>query len=66
MLPIAAIERIVRRAGVERISADALKELEKVIEEMGIQLARESALVAKHAGRRTILGKDVKLASGKA
>lgn len=65
MLPLAAIERIARKAGIERISADAIKELEKTIEELGLELAKEAAIVAKHAGRRTIMKKDVKLVAGK-
>jgi len=66
MLPLAAIERIVRKAGVDRISADAIKELEKIIEELGLELAREAASAAKHAGRRTVMRDDIKLVSGKA
>ena len=66
MLPLAAIERIVRKAGVDRISADDIKELEKIIEELGLELAREAASAAKHAGRRTVMRDDIKLVSGKA
>jgi histone H3/H4 len=66
MLPLAAIERIARKAGVERISADAIKELDKTIEELGQDLALEAAQAARHAKRKTILREDIRLIAGKA
>ena len=62
MLPKAAIERVARKAGVQRISADAIKELQSTIEELGLELAREAAQAAKYAKRKTIKAKDIKLA----
>ena len=66
MLPVASIDRIVRKAGIERISADALKELSKVVEELGCELALEAAQAARHAKRKTILRKDIRLVACKA
>jgi len=66
MLPLAAIERIARKAGSERISANAIKELAKIIEELGSELALEAAQAARHAKRKTILEEDIKLIAGKA
>lgn len=66
MLPIAAIERIVRKAGIERISADAVKEISKTVEEIGAELALEAAQAARYAKRKTILKEDIKLVAGKA
>jgi histone H3/H4 len=65
MLPLAAIERVARKAGVERISADAIKELAKAIEELGSDLALEAAQAARHAKRKTILREDIRLIAGK-
>jgi histone H3/H4 len=65
MLPLAAIERIARKAGIERISADAIKELTKTTEELGLELALEAAQAARHAKRKTILKEDIKLVAGK-
>jgi histone H3/H4 len=65
MLPLAPIERIARKAGVERISADAVKELAKVVEELGCELTLEAAQVARHAKRKTILVEDIKFVAGK-
>jgi histone H3/H4 len=66
MLPIAAVERIVRKAGINRISADAVKEISKTVEEIGADLALEAAQAARHAKRKTILREDIKLVAGKA
>jgi histone H3/H4 len=66
MLPLAPVERIARKAGVDRISADAIKELANVVEELGCELALEAAQVARHAKRRTILVEDIKFVAGKA
>jgi len=65
MIPLAAIERIARKAGIERISADAVKELTKTIEELGSDLALEAAQAARHAKRKTILREDIRLVAGK-
>ena len=65
MLPLACIERIARKAGTERISADAIKELAKTIEELGEGLALEAAQAARHAKRKTILRGDIRLVAGK-
>ena len=61
MLPLAAVERIARKAGVKRISAKAIKELERIADQMGLELALEAAQVARYAKRKTILNKDIKL-----
>ncbi len=65
MIPLAVVERIARKAGVERISREALEELKELIEEIAEDLAMEAAELAKHAGRKTIKPEDIKLAAGK-
>ena len=65
MLPLAPIERLARKVGVERISAQAVKELAKVVEELGYELSIEAAQVARHAKRKTILIEDIKFVAGK-
>ncbi len=65
MIPLAVVERIARKAGVERISREALEELKELIEEIAEDLAMEASELAKHAGRKTIKPEDVKLAAGK-
>jgi DNA-binding protein len=65
MLPLAAIERISRKAGVERLSSEAIKEITKSVEEIGVQLSLEAAQAARHAKRKTILKDDIRLVAGK-
>jgi len=59
----AALERIMRKAGAERVSATAVAELAEAMEEYGAKLSKEAAALAKHAGRKTIKKEDIKLAA---
>jgi histone H3/H4 len=61
-LPIAPIARIVKNAGAERISEDAKIELAETVEACATATAEKAIAYAKHAGRKTITAKDIKLA----
>ena len=61
-LPVAAVERLIRRVGAERVSPEAAAELRDVLEEIGLEVAAKAAKLAKHAGRKTITAADIKLA----
>ena len=65
-LPIAAMHRIIEKAGAERVSESAAKELAKVLEGIGVDIGKEALEFALYAGRNTVRGKDVKIASRKA
>jgi histone H3/H4 len=60
ILPKLPFERILKKAGAKRVSGDALDEMANVLEERLIEIAKEAALLAKHAGRKTILEEDIK------
>ncbi|MCS4541142.1 MAG: histone family protein [Euryarchaeota archaeon] len=62
-LPAAPLDRLMRKAGCERVSADAVKTLIEVLEGCTTAIAREASNMAKHAGRKTVTGEDVKLAA---
>ena len=64
-LSIAAMEKILKKAGSERVSKTAALELSVVLEELGIQIGRDAAELAKHTGRKTVFGEDIKLARKK-
>lgn len=61
VLPLAPVERIIRKAGAERVSEGAGIELAKVLEEYGLELSREAIILAKHAGRTTVKEEDIRL-----
>ena len=58
-----AVERIIKKAGAGRISADATETLSVLMEEYGIFLAREAKKMSDHAGRKTLRGSDIQMAA---
>lgn len=65
ILPLAPLERLLRKAGAKRVSKSALVEFSHVIADYAHNLSAEAAVLAKHAGRKTIIGGDVRLAKKK-
>lgn len=63
--PVLPFERILKRAGARRVSYDAAEELASVMEEKIYKIAEEAAALAKHAGRKTVLADDIRLAKRK-
>jgi len=61
-LPRLPFERILKNSGAKRVSQDALDELASVMEERLYKIAKEAAVLAKHAGRKTIIAEDVRIA----
>lgn len=62
-LPLAAVDRVIRKAGGERVSEDAASALAEILEEKGIKIAQQAATFAKHANRKTITAEDIQLAN---
>lgn len=61
-LPVAAVDRIIRKASGIRVSESAAKELALHLEEVGMKVAQEASLYSKHAGRKTVTDEDIRLA----
>jgi histone H3/H4 len=59
----AKVEKLIRKAGARRVSQDAINELNKILTEKGSDIAKYAVEVARHSGRKTVKGEDVKLAS---
>ena len=55
--------RILKKAGAERVSDESADELRRIIEEIANGIAKNAVDMASHAGRKTIKGEDIKLAS---
>lgn len=64
-LAIAAMHRIIKKAGAERVSESGAKELARVLEETGVKIGKDALEFAMHAGRKTVKGRDVKIAAKK-
>ena len=65
LIPLAVMEAILKKAGAARVGEDAKAELKKVLEQEASKIASDAVKLSKHAGRRTILAEDVKMASEK-
>jgi len=64
-LAVAPMHRICKKAGAERVSEAAAEELAKVLDELGVKIAKESIDYAMHAGRKTVKAEDIEIAARK-
>jgi len=61
-IPLAPLERILKKAGAKRVSKSALVAFSEVLEDFMLKVCKEAVMLAEHAGRKTLLERDVKLA----
>lgn len=64
-LPIAAVTRVAKNAGAERVGADASEILVQKTEDFLGELVREAVKLANHAGRKTLKEEDIEMAAEK-
>ena len=62
LIPLAAMEQIMKQAGAERVSDKAKAALKEVLEEYAKTVAQNAVTFALHAGRKTVKAGDIKLA----
>ncbi len=62
-LGLSPMYRILKKAGAQRISDGSADELRRILEELASSMARNAVDMASHAGRKTVMAEDVKLAS---
>ena len=63
LLPLAAMEKILKRCGAERVSDKAKSALKDAVEEKAELIAQQAVRYAHHAGRKTIKSGDIRLAA---
>jgi histone H3/H4 len=64
-IAVAPMHRLCKKVGADRVSEAAAEELAKVVEEIGIKIAKEALDYAEHSGRKTIKEKDIEIATRK-
>jgi histone H3/H4 len=62
-LPLAALERILKKAGAKRISVKATREYARMVEERIASVALDASALAEHDNRKTVFEKDILLAN---
>jgi histone H3/H4 len=64
-LPIAAVVRVAKNSGAERVGSDASEILVAKTEEYLGKLVKEAVKLAAHAGRKTLKEEDIEMAAEK-
>lgn len=62
IIPLAAMEKLLKKAGAPRVSEDAKSAMKEVLEDYGERLGQKAIRIAGHAGRKTVKEVDIKLA----
>ena len=62
MLPLAAMERLMKKAGAERVSQSAKTALKQILEDHAINVSQKALEIAKNSKRKTIKSRDVEIA----
>ena len=63
VIPFAAVERLARKAGAERISSSAVEALSDILKDYAKDVALRAVKYSKYAKRSTIKREDVELAA---
>ena len=59
IIPVAPIDRLIRRAGAQRVSSSASERMAQILEEIGTRLTKDALRFARHARRGTVTSADV-------
>jgi histone H3/H4 len=62
IIPVAPIDRLIRKAGAGRVSDKGAERLAQILEEVGEYLSKIAFELTEHTGRKTITDKDIDLA----
>lgn len=61
----ARVEKLIRQAGAQRVSADAIEKMNEILTDFGRNISKYAVEIARHSGRKTVKENDVKLAAQK-
>jgi len=64
-IAVAPMHRVCKKAGADRVSEAAARELAKVLDDIGVKIAKEAIDYAMHAGRKTVKAEDIEIAARK-
>jgi histone H3/H4 len=62
IIPVAPIDKLIRKAGAGRVSDKGAERLAQILEEVGDYISRRAFEITMHTGRKTITDKDIELA----
>ena len=62
IIPLAAMEKLLKKCGAARVSEDAKEAMKEVLENYGEKIGEQAVRLAQHSGRKTVKGVDIKLA----
>lgn len=63
ILPGAAMEKLLKKAGAPRVSASAKEKFQEVLEEYALIVGEKAIRFAQHAKRKTIKASDIREAT---
>lgn len=63
VLPLAGMEKLLKKAGAPRVSESAKIELREVLEDIAEKIGARALKLSQHSGRKTIKAADIKLAA---
>ena len=64
-LQLAPMHRLIKKAGADRVSDEAAKELRMVMEEVGLNIAKDALDFTRHTRRKTVKSEDIRIAAKK-
>jgi len=62
ILSLLSMEKLLKKSGAERVSGCAKEVLRDVLEEISVEIGEKSMKLARHSGRKTVKGVDIRLA----
>lgn len=62
IIPKAPVAKLMQKAGAKRVSDDAAETLVEYLITYSTELSERALKIARHSGRKTVLGEDLKVA----